>query len=114
MQLVHPDDREVGRASVTDVLQAEDGGDFALEHRIVRPDGEIRWVALHQRVHRDAEGLKSIHGTTLDVTNRRSAEEQRRLRMRELAHRAKNALTVMIAMVQQATRSSETVTNSPG
>lgn len=107
--LVHPDDRALGRASITDVLQAADGGDFSFEHRIVRADGEVRWVMLHQRVRHDAQGLKSIHGTTLDITDRRTAEEQRRLQMREIAHRAKNGLTVMMAMVQQAARSSDTV-----
>jgi two-component sensor histidine kinase len=34
--------------------------------------------------------------------------------MRELAHRAKNAMTVMMAMVQQAARSSETVDEFAG
>jgi PAS domain S-box-containing protein len=107
--LVHPDDRTLGQTLIAEVLQAVDGGDFSLEHRIVRPDGEVRWVMLHQRVRRDAQGLKSIHGTTLDITDRRTAEEQRQLQMREISHRAKNALTVMMAMVQQAARSSETV-----
>ena len=107
--LVHPDDRAIGQGSADEVLRAEDGGEFSFEHRIVRPDGEVRWVMLRQRVRRDADGLKSIHGTTLDVTDRRTAEEQRRLQIREISHRAKNAFTVMMAMVQQAARSAETV-----
>jgi PAS domain S-box-containing protein len=107
--LVHSDDRGVGRVSVAAILAAADGDDLSVEHRIVRPGGEIRWVLVHLRVRRDDVGLKGIHGTSIDVTERRSAEEQRRLQMRELAHRNKNAMTVMMAMVQQAARSSETV-----
>lgn len=107
--LVHPDDREMGRGAFAAALSAEDGGVYTLEHRIVRRDGKVRWVLLHQRVRRDAQGLKSIHGTTLDVTERHDLEERRRLQMRELSHRAKNAMTVMIAMVQQAARGAETV-----
>lgn len=112
--LVHPEDRPLGRALIVEVLQAADGGDFSLEHRIVRPDGEVRWVTLHQRVRRDARGLKSIHGTTIDVTDRRTAEEQRRLQMREISHRAKNAFTIMMAMVQQAARSAASVDELAG
>lgn len=108
-RMVHPDDRASARASIVEMLATEDGRDFALEHRIVRPDGQVRWVMLHQRVGRDARGLKSIDGTTLDVTDRRTAEEQRRLQMREISHRAKNAFTVLMAMVQQAARSAATV-----
>ncbi|CAN7548069.1 PAS domain-containing protein [Phenylobacterium sp. LjRoot225] len=106
---VHPDDKAVWEEAVLAATRAEDGGDYVLEHRIVRPDGEVRWVQLHQRIRRDALGLKSIHGTTLDITERRDLEERRRLQMRELGHRAKNAMTVMMAMVQQAARAAGTV-----
>ena len=114
VRLVHPDDRAMGRAAAAEIMQTTDGGDYSLEHRIVRPDGEVRWVQVHHRVRRDAAGVRSIHGTTLDITDRRSVEEQRRLQMREIAHRAKNAVTVMIAMVQQAARSSQSVDELAG
>ncbi|HKR88515.1 MAG TPA: PAS domain-containing protein, partial [Phenylobacterium sp.] len=108
-EMVHPDDRPLAGLSPAHFVDSPDGTDFWLEHRLIRRDGEVRWVALHQRVRRDAAGLKSIHGVTIDVTDRHSAEEQRRLQMRELGHRAQNAMTVLMAMVQQAARSSATV-----
>jgi PAS domain S-box-containing protein len=107
--LVHPADRRVWQEAITAATEAQDGGVYSLEHRIVRRDGEVRWVLRHQRIRRDAQGLKAIHGTTLDVTERRDLEERRRLQMHELSHRAKNAMTVMMAMVLQAARSASTV-----
>lgn len=107
--MAHPDDQAVWREAVAAAMQGDEVGEGVLEHRIVRRDGEIRWVLVHQRVRRDAQGFKSIHGTTLDITGRRDLEELRRLQMRELGHRAKNAMTVMMAMVQQAARSANTV-----
>jgi PAS domain S-box-containing protein len=102
--LIHPEDRGSAWLARRWAADAPDEADQSGEYRIVRPDGEIRWVLSHQRVRRDVLGVKSIHGTTLDITHRRNAEERRRLQVRELAHRAKNAIAVMIAMVQQAAR----------
>jgi PAS domain S-box-containing protein len=107
-ELTYPDDRErtaEARRWTTDV---SDESDRVVEYRIVRPNGELRWVLSHMRVRRDAVGLLSLQGATLDVTERRNAEELRRLQVHELSHRAKNALAVMMAMVQQAARSART------
>lgn len=105
---VHPDDRAAVTAAY-DALGSNPGGDFALEHRIVTPDGETRWVSVHGRVVHDEAGPLTVHGTTLDITERKLAEEQRQLQMRELAHRGKNALSVMMAMVRQASRGAKSV-----
>ncbi|WP_217352570.1 PAS domain-containing protein [Sphingomonas sp. ID1715] len=72
---IHPDDREwVGRA-VTESIQS--GRDFATEYRIVRPDGEVRWIASRGRVQMNAEG-RAIRttGTVRDVTRRRRAQDE--------------------------------------
>ena len=105
--MVHPEDRQLWCAAAARTFDA--CRDATLEHRIVRRDGEVRWVSLHQRIRSDAQGLKSVHGTTLDVTESRDAEERRRLQMRELAHRSKNAMTILMAMVKQAARGAKTV-----
>jgi PAS domain S-box-containing protein len=107
--LIHPEDREQAYWARRWAADAPDEADRSGEYRIVRPDGEIRWVLSHQRVRRDARGVRSIHGTTVDITDRRNAEEQRRLQMRELAHRSKNAIAVMMALVQQAARGATSV-----
>ena len=67
---VHPDDV----ASARQALEAIVGGQThaTVTHRIVRTDGEIRWVVSQTRTSRDHPGVLS--GTTLDITERHLAE----------------------------------------
>lgn len=106
MELVHPDDlpkvQEAYQAAV-----ANGGGDFSLEHRVA--GGEPRWLLVHGRVIAEADKPKLVVGTSLDVTGRKAAEERRALLMGELAHRAKNGIAVIMAIVQQTARSSDSV-----
>jgi PAS domain S-box-containing protein len=72
--LVHPDDRE--RVSEAVRQAVEEQRPYNLEFRIVRPDGEVRWIATTGRVHYDETGRAvRMLGATLDVTERRGAEE---------------------------------------
>ena len=48
-------------------------------------------------------------GTTLDITERKAAEDGRNLLMGELAHRAKNGIAVIMAIVSQTARGQESV-----
>lgn len=71
---VHPDDLE--RAAM-EVAAAEKGEKpFDTEFRIVRPDGEIRWVRAFGKVIRNAvdEPVRMI-GINQDITDRKRAEE---------------------------------------
>jgi formate hydrogenlyase transcriptional activator len=73
LQRSHPDD--VGL--LKDVLEraAQGGSDFDLEHRLVMPDGSIKY--LHDLAHciRDDAGNEEIVGMILDITESRIAEE---------------------------------------
>ena len=72
MSVIHPDDVErVGRA----VADATDGEPFALEYRIVRADGEIRWVLDRGHLMRGTGGRMWCDGAIFDITERRAAEE---------------------------------------
>src|SRR5213075_2200235 len=94
-------------------IQARDrphGGDYSLEQRIVTPAGETRWILTTGRVTCDADGkARLVVGTSLDITARKAAEERRSLLMGELAHRAKNGIAVVMAIVSQTARGQETV-----
>jgi hypothetical protein len=47
-----------------------------LEFRIVKPDGEIRWIHRQGQVEHDEEGNAiRINGISLDITDRKEAEE---------------------------------------
>ncbi len=74
---VHPDDQAAAEAHFVDqVLTTERATPF--EHRIVRGNGEVRWVELQTKtsfVHRGGRRRPvAVIGTLLDVTERREVE----------------------------------------
>jgi PAS domain S-box-containing protein len=77
--ILHPDDREQVRAAIDGVT---DDGPFALEYRIIRSDGEVRWVLDRGHLVRGAGGRMWCDGAIFDITERRAAEEA--LREREV------------------------------
>jgi PAS domain S-box-containing protein len=108
--LVHPDDREALRDAYLAVADDPEGGSFSMEYRtLVEPEGRARWVLTRGRVLRDAGGARRVVGSTLDITDRKAAEERRTLLLRELEHRSKNGILVMMAIVAQTARSAVTV-----
>ncbi|WP_309606300.1 PAS domain-containing protein [Phenylobacterium sp.] len=108
--LVHPDDVAVVRNAFEAARDRPSGGDYSIEHRIVAPDGETRWLSSHARVSNAADGqARLVVGTTLDITERRAAEERRVLVLGELAHRARNFMAVIMAIVGQSARGQPTV-----
>jgi PAS domain S-box-containing protein len=73
--MVHPEDRDsVEKASRAAIENREP---YAVEHRIVRPDGSIRWVQEQADVVRDELGTAvRIVGIVQDVTERKQLEAQ--------------------------------------
>ncbi|MFN8490153.1 MAG: PAS domain S-box protein [Caldilineaceae bacterium] len=81
-QLVHPEDRVRVLTEQRQVWQTGQDQAFTLEHRIVQPDGSMRWVEARGQVFfTEVDGqrqpVRSI-GTTLDITARKQAEAQLR------------------------------------
>jgi len=75
---LHPGDDEAGCGEVARALQA--GGDFELEHRVMLPDGQARWVHTRGQSEFDARGKRTyLGGITFDVTELREAQEHSRL-----------------------------------
>ena len=108
--LIHPDDRELVRQAYVEAAEKTDGGTFTMEYRTaIAPDGKARWLQTRARLIRDAAGGSIVVGANLDVTDRKVAEERRSLILRELAHRAKNGILVMMTIVGQTARSATSV-----
>ncbi|HSL20493.1 MAG TPA: PAS domain S-box protein [Vicinamibacterales bacterium] len=78
---VHPDDRDALRAAVE--RSTSDGPPFSSEHRIVLPDGTVRWVATMARRIEEG-GRVRLHGIMFDITPRKRAEEEARRQAEEL------------------------------
>jgi len=79
-----PGDRERVLAGFRDALST--GGDtYEIEYRIIRPDGNLRWIFGRGRVIRDADGLPIRYsGVDLDITERKATEEALDAARREL------------------------------
>ena len=70
---VHPEDRRRFRENLDVVLTQ---GHVQLEYRIVRPDGEIRWLQDRLTVVEDAQGnATQIGGVATDITEHKQAEQ---------------------------------------
>ncbi|HEX2815361.1 MAG TPA: PAS domain-containing protein [Phenylobacterium sp.] len=110
LEMVHPEDVEAVRSAFLAARDKPEGGDYSIEHRIVTASGEQRWIAARARVANDPSGeTRLVVGTSLDITDSKAAEERRALLMGELAHRAKNGIAVIMAIVSQTARGAETV-----
>ena len=96
---VHPEDRaEVAAAQQRTVTHKVH---MDLVHRIVRPDGEVRWCAGTAAASSDKNGrVVRVSGVTVDITERKQAEARQNLLAREVDHRAKNALALAQSIVR--------------
>src|ERR1700739_80684 len=73
-EMIHPDDREYAARAVEDIIRT--GTHLKAEHRIVRPDGEVRFLQVLGTVKRDASGRAyGLFGTGQDITERKLAEQ---------------------------------------
>jgi len=71
---IHPEDREFVFRAAEDALSNNVRAD--IEHRVVRPDGEVRIVHSVGTVKRDSSGQPyEMFGTAQDITERRRSEE---------------------------------------
>lgn len=79
LAVVHPDDRPMVEAQMLEVLASGRPGPF-LELRVVRPDGQIRWVLTRAAVLTVEDGASVVlHGIAQDITARMQLEEQLRV-----------------------------------
>jgi PAS domain S-box-containing protein len=70
--VIHPDDREQVERSVMDAVDA--GRAFTLEYRIVRRDGDERWVLERGQAQDAGDGRRWLDGAIFDITARRERE----------------------------------------
>jgi two-component sensor histidine kinase/CheY-like chemotaxis protein len=79
----------------------EHGQPHQAEFRVRRPNGEVRWCASTAAATRDRAGrVVRISGVTMDITERKDAEERQALLAREVDHRAKNAMAIVQSIVR--------------
>jgi PAS domain S-box-containing protein len=73
-EIIHPEDRDYVLGAAEKAIRA--GERTECEHRIIRPNGEMRVVHSLGDLKKDASGRPhQVFGTTQDITERKSAEE---------------------------------------
>jgi PAS domain S-box-containing protein len=82
-ELIHPEDREYVFRNAERAVR--DGVHIETEHRLIRPDGEVRIVHSPGDLKRDASGRPyQMFGTCQDITDRKQAEKERQALSRDL------------------------------
>jgi len=96
-EAIHPQDRPKVRKAFA---QSATEGNFAIRYRIIRPDGNIRWIYDRGYPVHDAQGqVYRIAGTAEDITAMVEAETElkRAKEQAEAANRAKSAFLANIS-----------------
>lgn len=101
---IHPGDSLRWRETL-DAAIADHTGEFGIEYRAVAPDGRVRWVEVRGQVNRDVDGVPiGMAGVSIDITDRKQADEHRALLAGELDHRVKNTLANVQSIISQTLR----------
>jgi PAS domain S-box-containing protein len=89
MQRIHPDDRKLVEEQLNRAFRGE--RDYDYEHRLLMPDGTIKYVQVrgHHQVYENDE--KELVGALMDVTAARQAQDALQTALAELAHASRVA-----------------------
>ncbi len=98
---IHPEDRNAVNAAYWSSVNNREP--YEIEHRLLFPDGRIKWVIERGRTDYNEHGapLRS-RGTVQDVTERKAAEAARR--EKELAERASHAKSQFLSQMSHELR----------
>lgn len=96
---VHPDDKE--RLIQDRDRQLDESDEVEFEFRIIRADGEVRWIYSKGRYFRNKKGklIKTV-GINMDITERKRLERQKDEFLTIASHELKTPLTSIKAFVQ--------------
>ena len=81
---VHPEDRN----TVDEAIERArpESQTFEIEYRLLRPDGDIRWLISRGRYgHDDRGGVRELIGVAIDITGQVKADLELRLQREEMA-----------------------------
>jgi PAS domain S-box-containing protein len=72
-QRTHPEDRNTVQRALDHAI--DENTDFSIEHRVLMPDGEIKYIVALARPSTPSPGIVEYMGAVTDVTDRKRAEE---------------------------------------
>ncbi len=86
---LHPEDRSRVTEAIIAATRVDDPAPYAIEYRVIHPDGSVHWVFAKGRVNFEYVGgvprVTSFDGTAADITTRRQADEDLRRFAAELS-----------------------------
>lgn len=93
-RLLHPEDREMLQQTIQHAMETKSR--FRQEHRIVRPDGSVRWLEGGGEPVVDKSGkVTGMIGTAIDITERKESQAEALGLEEELRRRASELGTVL-------------------
>jgi PAS domain S-box-containing protein len=102
---IHPEDRDHRMATYGDAFERRQ--EFSSTYRLRRNDGAYRWILDNGRPFRAADGtFCGYFGSAFDVTDQKVTEQQleqalteREMLLREVQHRVRNNMQVVLSFV---------------
>ncbi len=97
LNLIHPDDRNLVDTAYSSSVANHTS--YAIEHRLLFPDGRIKWVSECGSTHYDRQGKPMLSlGTVQDISERKRSEEK--LRISSIAFETQEAIIVTDAQAR--------------
>ncbi len=100
---LHPEDRSRTQAQIEATIAGEN--DLHTEFRIIRPDGQVRFIEAHGMLFRNEQGrAQRLIGVNWDISDRKESEEHLRIANQKLQHLAQTDSLTHLANRRQFDR----------
>jgi PAS domain S-box-containing protein len=99
---VHPDDQEKHQAALHRTFSK--GVPYDVEIRFIKPDGAVIWIQDAGEVQSDSDGHRILSGITIDITERKQAEEHLRVSEERYRLLAENSTDIIARVDLQGIR----------
>lgn len=102
LERIHPEDRELVDRTVQEAYATRRA--YAFDHRLVRPDGSVRWLHGRGNVVVDEHGEPvRLYGVAIDITERKRAEQFLRAFLHNAAHELRTPVAAITHTVELLT-----------
>ena len=87
LDAAHPDDRT--RVLAAWQTAVREGGELSIEYRVLRPEGDVRWICERTAAHHEGMVVTGFVGTVEDISAQKAAAEDRRRLESQMLHAQK-------------------------